>query len=267
MIAKSFTKPVRWSPEEDALLVEQYGTELTDSLCKILGRSWRSVMARLSRLGLRKTKSWSSEDLAWLLDNTGGDMTHKEMAEVLGRTTKAVNCAVGKYGMQRHRRGLTEHEQQRFQNLHTRGYSDLLIARRLKTTKARIVRHRVKRGLPGNGWTKHSVRATVASRGKDFNQRLRNARGRNRKQRRVPEDTLVGIARAVIEDKDELLSVAWDAVHDAWVAGTDDMDALQTAGRDGIRAYYRSTQSYLSIDAFVNDDGQQFEFASRGYER
>lgn len=52
------TKAVNYTPEQETQLVDQYQAGMsTDEIATMLGKSVRSVVAKLSRLGVYKTKA------------------------------------------------------------------------------------------------------------------------------------------------------------------------------------------------------------------
>ncbi len=57
------TKAVNYTPEQEAQLVDQYQAGMsTAEIATMLGKSVRSVVAKLSRLGLYKAKAKTSAD-------------------------------------------------------------------------------------------------------------------------------------------------------------------------------------------------------------
>jgi len=249
----------RWQSHEDAILREKYATTLIPELCVILGRSYRSVCGRLHRLGLRKNQEWSRPDLQWLLNNR--EKTHSEIAAVLGRTCKSIGHVVIRFGLQKHTKGLSEEQRSKFLRLHSRGYSDLLIARKLKVTKSRVMRYRIRVGLDGNGYTDKSSSATSESLKRYYQRIAKVLKVRNYKDRNVEQSELIDVAFEVIGENDELLSVAWEGINEAWQQGVTRKSGLVIAGKQAVKRFHRETTSYLSMDNFVNSEGERFELS------
>lgn len=251
----------RWTSEEDRVLRDLYATTTADDLCAIMGRSRRSVCARLHRLGIRKSHKWNTHELSYLLQHSGS-MPHAEIASVLGVSRKSVSRAIERYGMFAYRHGLDEHQQRRFKNLHTRGYSDLQIARKLKLTKSRVLRHRLRLGLSGNGYTDKSYQSCRSTAKETWRQSCHKAAVVKWGTRLVAVDELVEIAMQFIEGNDEMLGVVWEAMRLAWCSRSTIAD-MAVAAQDGLMQFRRQTFSWMSIDSFVNDDGKRIEVADR----
>lgn len=244
----------RWTQDEDKFLRTNYASMTVGEICEFLGRSRRSVLGRINRIRLLKYRKWMANELGYLLEHRGA-MTHAEMAAMLGRTTKGVSRAIERYGMQQHHVGFTEHDQRRFKNLHTRGYSDLKIARKLRLTKSRVLRYRLRIGLPGNGYTDKSWTAPDPA---IRDNELRRAAVSKFGTRLVAKDELVQLALQFIDGNDELLAVSWEGMSQCWTPRST-IACMAVAHHKAILRFRRETYSHLSLDGIAGEDERRFE--------
>lgn len=79
-----------WSNEDNEYLISNY-MKTSEEIASVLSRSVSSVNAQRDRLGLVKHNIWSEDEIKFLNDNYK-TMTHREIADKIGRTEQAVRA-------------------------------------------------------------------------------------------------------------------------------------------------------------------------------
>lgn len=79
-----------WSNEDNEYLISNY-MKISEEIASVLSRSVSSVNAQRDRLGLVKHNIWSEDEIKFLNDNYK-TMTHREIADKIGRTEQAVRA-------------------------------------------------------------------------------------------------------------------------------------------------------------------------------
>lgn len=88
-----------WSDEDKAQVVARYLAEGAQALAVPLGRTWQAVYRMASRLGLRRKRPWSREDVQRLRRLWQEPLSLEVIAQRLGRTAKTTYCKAYEMGL------------------------------------------------------------------------------------------------------------------------------------------------------------------------
>jgi predicted transcriptional regulator len=331
---RCYRDSIRWTKKQVRLLRKYVQAGYTHALIgKFLNRPKTSVSMKCCELRLVRLRAFTVRELEYLVEYHGKKPL-REIALDLERSKSGLQIAANRLGLTRKRR-LTSEQLRRAKRLYRRGYSDLAIARRIKSCYSAIRRWRVRHKLPGNGWTEHSKNMLLASferggigrsaalkqhyakmaaaigepeaktpqearvlallngsemtswelRKAVFGKRTstgalaRALRGlvnrglvaKHREGQRTlycrkhsgtafdSQSYIVELAQDVVENMpncDDVLPVAWEAIHELWESGERSREALSLAGLGAVKKFNAEMYSHLSVDGFVDMDGE-----------
>lgn len=89
----------RWTNEELEYLIKNFKKEKYEDIARHLGRSIGAVSLQLNRCELKKTREWTTSDIAALKESMTQGESSITIAKKLKRSTASIMCMKQRIGM------------------------------------------------------------------------------------------------------------------------------------------------------------------------